>query len=319
MYAVITLQDSKDLKVIPTKWLNERKTQCRMPAFMSQEKLTEAVKNNIEHSTGGIPWGMFDIQVHAECGTFEQAKEKQEVIRKQNERPAAGISGIHKKNKLEDSLIMSKYPFQLPNAFSSGDKEKIFQMLEEIKSSVQENTAMLRKLIKDNQISEAPSSTSMPSRDTMSNLNLPLKTFADLFRAENELKKPTTRKKYVQHLSSCGGFNPKDVVKNIMQHVLTDDLAKEFNWTGRCDKKRFSELNLAEVINEAASKLVSRGECETEIKKYLSYTADRLSRKRPRDLGNGPEAESPNEISHTLFDSAIQTNVFWSGLALPHK
>ncbi|XP_051527782.1 uncharacterized protein LOC127425633 [Myxocyprinus asiaticus] len=283
MYAVITLQDSKDLKVIPTKWLNEQKTQCCMPAFMSQEKLMEAVKNSLERSTGGNPWGMFDIQVHSECETFEQAEEKQKVIRKQNERPAAGISGIHKRQKLENSQIMSKYPFQLPNAFSSGDKERLFQMLGEIKSSVLENTGMLRKLIKDNQVSEAPSSTSMPSRDTMSNLNLPLKTFADVIKAEFELGDPKTHQKYVQYLSMH--FSPKDVVKNIMQRVLTDDLAKEFNWTGRGGKKCFSEFKLAEVIKEASSKYVNMEDCETEIKKYLSHTADRLSRKRPRDFG----------------------------------
>jgi len=33
-----------------------------------------------------------------------------------------------------------------------------------------------------------------------------------------------------------------------MQQVLTDDLAKEFNWQGRGDKKPFSKLILADVI-----------------------------------------------------------------------
>jgi len=49
-------------------------------------------------------------------------------------------------------------------------------------------------------------------------------------------------------LSMLGGFGPKDVIKNIMQRVLTDDLAKEFNWQGRGDKKPFSKLILADVI-----------------------------------------------------------------------
>jgi len=52
----------------------------------------------------------------------------------------------------------------------------------------------------------------------------------------------------VQHLSSLGGFGTRDVIKNIMQRVLTDDLAKEFNWQGRGDKKPFSQLILADVI-----------------------------------------------------------------------
>lgn len=45
-----------------------------------------------------------------------------------------------------------------------------------------------------------------------------------------------------------GGFGPRDIIKNIMQQVLTDDLAKEFNWQGRGDKRPFSQLILADVI-----------------------------------------------------------------------
>lgn len=52
----------------------------------------------------------------------------------------------------------------------------------------------------------------------------------------------------VKYLSGLGGFGNRDVIKNIMQHVLTDDLAKEFNWQGRGEKKPFSQLILADVI-----------------------------------------------------------------------
>ncbi|KAL1255204.1 hypothetical protein QQF64_013265 [Cirrhinus molitorella] len=87
-----------------------------------------------------------------------------------------------------------------------------------------------------------------------------------------------------------------------MQQVLTDDLAKEFNWKGRKDKKPFSQLILAEVIKDAAFKRnVIRVDCENEIKKYLSYTADRLNRKRPREQA-GLGHDMPNVIPSTPMD-----------------
>ncbi|XP_051728084.1 uncharacterized protein LOC127500717 isoform X2 [Ctenopharyngodon idella] len=187
------------------------------------------------------------------------------------------------------------------NLFYTTDKKELLQMLGDIKSTVQENSAMLKKLLKDNTVSEAPSSTSVLSKDIKTNLNLPLKTFEDVDRIERELNTAASRKKYVKYLSMLGGFGPRDIIKNIMQQVLTDDLAKEFNWQGRGDKRPFSQLILADVIRDAAFKRkVIRFDCENEIKKYLSYKADRL-RKKPKEQGGiGPVV--PNVIAATPMD-----------------
>lgn len=56
---------------------------------------------------------------------------------------------------------------------------------------------MLKKILKDNTVSEAPSSTCMPSKNFKANIKLPLKTLEDMARTEKELKNATTRKKYV--------------------------------------------------------------------------------------------------------------------------
>ncbi len=73
-------------------------------------------------------------------------------------------------------------------------------MMRDIKITVQENSAMLKKLLKDNIVPEVPSSTSIPSKDGETNLNLPLRTFEDVVRTERELNNATTRQKYVsQH------------------------------------------------------------------------------------------------------------------------
>ncbi len=70
-------------------------------------------------------------------------------------------------------------------------------MLRDIKSKVQENSAMLKKVLKYNMVYEAPSSTCVPSKNFKANLKLPLRTLEDVGRTEMELKNATTRKKYV--------------------------------------------------------------------------------------------------------------------------
>jgi len=56
------------------------------------------------------------------------------------------------------------------------------------------------------QQSEAPSSTSLPTRDVKTSLNLPLRTIEDVLRTERELSNTAKRHKYVsQHSISRKG------------------------------------------------------------------------------------------------------------------
>ncbi|XP_058610232.1 uncharacterized protein LOC131526127 [Onychostoma macrolepis] len=316
MYAVVTLLDSDEVMVAPSHWLILDKKQCYWPPFKSTEKCMEAVQNRITAETGGKPWDKLNISFHKEYVTFDKAKEEQKNIEEQKERQyllATGFSPILKRQRLESTQRMSKHQLtpaspSSTSRMSSDDKNELLQMMRDIKSTVQENSAMLKKLLKDNTVPEVPSSICVPPKEVKTSLNLPLRTFDDIERTERELNTTTARKKYVNYLSGLGGFGNRDVIKNIMQHVLTDDLAKEFNWQGRGGKKPFSQLILADVIREAAFKRnVIRLDCETEIKKYLSYTADRLSRKRPREQ-EGPGHEFPNVIP-TLMDN--QPEMSW--------
>ncbi|XP_073677415.1 nuclear GTPase SLIP-GC-like isoform X3 [Garra rufa] len=87
LYKVVTLQKSNELTVIPATWLNEEIRQCYWPPFKSPEKCTEAVKNRFEPPvTEKKPWEMLNIQVHWECATYNQAKDKQKALKEQRER-----------------------------------------------------------------------------------------------------------------------------------------------------------------------------------------------------------------------------------------
>ncbi|KAI2653074.1 Nuclear GTPase SLIP-GC [Labeo rohita] len=84
---VVTLKKSNELTVIPAIWQNEERTHCYWPPFKSPEKCTEAVKNRLEPPVPSRnPWEMLNIQVHGECATYEQAKEKQKALKEQKER-----------------------------------------------------------------------------------------------------------------------------------------------------------------------------------------------------------------------------------------
>ncbi|XP_048058478.1 uncharacterized protein LOC125275518 isoform X2 [Megalobrama amblycephala] len=319
MYAVVTLQDSDEVMVVASKWLTTDKKQSYWPPFRSPEKCMEAVQKGLKPETGGKPWEKLNISFHTEYVSFDKAKEGQKVIKEQKERSNKGF-GILKRQRLENAVGVLKNQLQqfppVPPASTSrmDDKDELLQMLRDIKSTAQENSAMLKKLLKDNTVSEAPSSTSVLSKDIKTNLNLPLKTFDDVDRIERELNTAASRKKYVKYLSGLGGIGPRDITKNIMQKVFTDDLAKEFNWQGRGDKRPFSKLILADVIRDAAYRQnVIRVNCENEIKKYLSYRADRL-RKKPREQG-GIGLEIPNVIAPTPVDNDIEMEEFWKLLA----
>ncbi|XP_077051271.1 uncharacterized protein LOC143701662 isoform X2 [Siphateles boraxobius] len=310
MYAVVTFQDSDEVMVVASNWLSPDKTQSHWPPFRSPEKCMEAVQSRLKPETGGKPWEKMNINFHKEYVFFDKAIEGQKEITEQKEQLfllATGFSGIPKRQSTQDQL-----PTPSTSRMPADGKNELLQMLRDIRSTVQKNSSMLKKLLKDNTVSEAPSSsTSFPTRDVKTSLNLPLRTFEDVERIERELNSAASRKKYVQYLSRLGGFGAKDVIKNIMKQVLTNDLAKEFNWQGRGDKKPFSQLILTDVIREAASKnSVMRVDCETEIKMYLWYTIDRIGRKRPRVCGGA----TSEETSPTLLDSAFQSEIGMSFL-----
>ncbi|XP_073681244.1 uncharacterized protein [Garra rufa] len=315
MYAVVTLQDSNELMVVPSNWLTSDKRQCYWPPFKSPGKYNEAVQNKLNPVSEGKPWEIIRIIFLGEYDTFEKAKEGHKEIKdKELSHQIDTVLPAIIRQRSESTQGMSKNQQQplppltseSPSRMSADDKAEILQMLRDIKSKVQQNTTLLTKILKDNTVSEAPSSTCLPSKGIKANLTLPLRTFEDVTRTEMDLKNATTRKKYVKYLSGLGGFVPKDVIKNIMQQVLSDDLAIQFNWQGRGDKNAFSQLMLTDVIRDAAlNRNVNRVESETEIKKYLSYAA---GRKKSKEQG-GPVFEIPNVISTTLMGNQPEWNI----------
>jgi hypothetical protein len=49
-------------------------------------------------------------------------------------------------------------------------------------------------------------------------------------------------------MSNIGGSNLDDVVKRVMKFMLTDDLARLYNFTGQRGKGKFGSLELCQVL-----------------------------------------------------------------------
>ncbi|XP_067260009.1 nuclear GTPase SLIP-GC-like [Chanodichthys erythropterus] len=76
-FAVVTLQDTDEVMVVASEWLSTDKKRCYWPPFKSTEKYLEAVKSNLEPSTGGKPWDILNVIFHAEYETYEEAVNNQ--------------------------------------------------------------------------------------------------------------------------------------------------------------------------------------------------------------------------------------------------
>ena len=49
-------------------------------------------------------------------------------------------------------------------------------------------------------------------------------------------------------MSDIGGSDLDDVVKRVMKFMLSDDLARQYNFTDQKEKNKFSSLELLQVL-----------------------------------------------------------------------
>ncbi|KAI4885684.1 hypothetical protein NFI96_002643 [Prochilodus magdalenae] len=189
------------------------------------------------------------------------------------------------------------------------EHDKLVKMLKEINSKVQENSLMLKELLRRSKQARQPSSTSMPFH-----AKLPLNSLEELEIFENKLRDESTRENFMDHLSRLGGSGQKQIVRGIMDSVMTDDLAEAFNWQGRQNKRAICGLELTKVIKVAALYAgVNVTEVEKEIKNWLRYSADRNARKKLKDLKD-TEAGNPTVTSGTASDISCDSRAGYDPL-----
>ncbi|XP_036423060.1 uncharacterized protein si:dkey-266f7.5 isoform X2 [Colossoma macropomum] len=324
MYAVVTLI-SGEVVVVAKNWLTEDRKQSYWPPFKSPEYFTAALVNRSPPSTQGKQWEKIDITFNGEYGTYVHAKKIQRELsgsKVQKEGLPFGAAPLKRRKlqaeKSSDPFLMPAAPSQptltagtkrpaapRPPGSSSNENQKLFKLLREINNKVQENSIMLKELLSRSDQAGLPSSTSTLSETFQA--KLPLNSLEELNVIENKLKDKKTRQTYIDYLSRLGGFGQKQIVRRMLDSVMTDDLAESFNWQGRQNKKAISGLELIRVIKGAALyRGVNDAEAEKEIKNWLRFASDRNARKKLKDLKDN-EAGNPTVTSVSASDNSCDS------------
>ncbi|XP_076126729.1 uncharacterized protein LOC143106341 [Alosa pseudoharengus] len=169
---------------------------------------------------------------------------------------------------------------------------RLFQMLEEIKGQVRQNSLLLQSILRRESVTEV---SSCPD------FEFPLQNINDIRKMEDRLSDKETRRSLVKHLMSLGGTTTKDIIYRIMRETISNDLAKKFNWMGRGQKSPFSVLHLAKVIIDAAKKQgTTLMEAEEKIKTWLKYSGDRnggRKRRSEKERQTHPPSHPPSDMS----------------------
>ncbi|MGH0174610.1 UNVERIFIED_CONTAM: hypothetical protein FKN15_008759 [Acipenser sinensis] len=90
----------------------------------------------------------------------------------------------------------------------------------------------------------------------------------------------------------------------MMSHVLTNNLARGYNWLGWGNKSPFSVLALVRVIKAAAKKSsVTEADTEARMRSWLKYSGDRDGG-RKRRAEKKKDAEPANAATNAAASAA---------------
>ncbi|XP_060557170.1 uncharacterized protein LOC132717637 [Ruditapes philippinarum] len=79
--------------------------------------------------------------------------------------------------------------------------------------------------------------------------------------------------------------NWESIVRHVMSHTLSQEVALEYNWVGKGSKKTFEKLRLKKVILDAVRgrrQGSTNNEIEKTMKECLRYAKDREGGRRKR-------------------------------------
>ncbi|KAK6493021.1 hypothetical protein HHUSO_G2485 [Huso huso] len=179
----------------------------------------------------------------------------------------------------------------------------IFTILEEIKGQGRQNTLMLQALLK-----RQPHVEQEHGSLRLDEFRFPLDTKEDIDRVERMLMDQATEKALVCDRCTIGGTTADDIIRRMMSHVLTNNLARGYNWLGRGNKSPFSVLALARVIKAAAKKSsVTEADTEARMRSWLKYSGDRDGgRKRRAEKKKDEEPANAATIAAASAASDIE-------------
>ncbi|XP_038063048.1 uncharacterized protein LOC119733746 [Patiria miniata] len=179
------------------------------------------------------------------------------------------------------SLIQPTSPsgsLNLPRSFSpcTATEKKILTMIERSNMIAAENRAILIQILRKVNVSERD----LENGGLPEGVTFPLKLLKDVRELEGLVQNFEKEKLLVTYLSNIGGENLGSTVRRILACVLTNDLAKQYNWIGKGTKEAFCKLRMVNVIHRAVRRnptvrSATNAEIDSIIKDWLRYAKDR--------------------------------------------
>ncbi|KAF4115115.1 hypothetical protein G5714_002604 [Onychostoma macrolepis] len=259
LYAVIILQESSELTVIPTNWLNEHKTQCYWPPFKAPKTCTDAVKNRLEPARGENPWEMLNIIFHEEHATYEQAKEREEVLRQQTEPPSTSFGSLERQNSpLRSGMSTGGFPTQT-TVISHGIKRKRDESPDITAQSLMTTDLEIRNKAK--QIIEGVMVQIQAIKNTDHTVNALKTDIVDAVSKLNKTDKDSIKK------ATIGMFGRTGVGKSsLINAILGEKYLLPSSCTSACTSVITQvEANLSDSNYTAEIEFISKEEWENEI------------------------------------------------------
>ncbi|XP_065664922.1 uncharacterized protein LOC136086646 isoform X1 [Hydra vulgaris] len=85
-------------------------------------------------------------------------------------------------------------------------------------------------------------------------IDLAVKTLLDLKTLEKNIKNKEYAQSVSNYLGVTGGLNVNDTTRCVLEKVFTNNLAKQLNWAGRCNKTGVKNLQVVHCVKDVVLK-----------------------------------------------------------------
>lgn len=158
---------------------------------------------------------------------------------------------------------------------SDVDFSKRLERLEKCCAVIQKDVRQILDILRSESSSQV---TSIEKLDVIENY-LPLTNLPALYELESQLADSLERREELRvHLQQLGGSSVDEMVKKMLRHIFTDDLAQHFSWFGQKGKNKLCDLFLMKCIFQAvgSSKIKwTRERIENRIKEWFRQASTR--------------------------------------------
>ncbi|CAG0902088.1 unnamed protein product [Darwinula stevensoni] len=211
----------------------------------------------------------------------------------------AASSSMSQGHPFARSSAGGSLPLMRHSPKSAGLPEPLIKLIVHIHETTRENHKLLKSLLEV--IEKKPFDFGSHTEPPFSCPQLPVLDEEGLEKLELCLSDQDDREQMKRLLSALGGRSPREITGRLLQGLMADDLAVQFNFEGRGSKHAFRDLCTFEVLIDVGMKHgVTKAEMERAIKSWLRHAPERASRAGQKHLecklnGSGSQDKEEEE------------------------